>query len=281
MPPLLLHSLSRISLLEFLMCVFQCQDTWPGLQRLRFLSCLLRSYYSSLVVKLATLFSNHNVFKIRWFLNHKAIFSFFFPTAWSGSQICWLAKLCYPHRHQAAHSSRTKRPWSELAYQTDQDSGQLGRWEKCSSCKENVTTAPARQLWIWNAQSFPDFNISGKLDSLIETKICYIVLYLCPNFETLWTETWNKGTCLDEMLYGPQMALRKTAEFVRRTKLNVKIMMRNHRRRRRRSVVWKFKLIIMCYCLSIFFRFSSSLRFLGFESYLFWQIWLLLITSLV
>ena len=47
------------------------------------------------------------------------------------------------------------------------------------------------------------------------------VLRFCPNFETFRTETWSEGTSLDEMLYGPEMALRKTAEFVRRTKLTI------------------------------------------------------------
>ena len=47
------------------------------------------------------------------------------------------------------------------------------------------------------------------------------VLRFCPTFETLRAETWSEGTCLEEMLYGPEMALRRTAEFVRQTKLTI------------------------------------------------------------
>ena len=36
------------------------------------------------------------------------------------------------------------------------------------------------------------------------------------NWRLLRAETWSEGTCLEEMLYGPEMALRRTAEFVDR-----------------------------------------------------------------
>ena len=50
----------------------------------------------------------------------------------------------------------------------------------------------------------------------LEHALCF-----CSTFETLQAETWSEGTCLDEMLYGPKMAVRRTAEFMQQTNLTI------------------------------------------------------------